>query len=181
MSSRRPRKKADASGDGVCVYAGYGAFAQHGARRRDRSVEIDAAAAILDHHRFKAVPVRVLGRVADAEIESQAGEEDAEAVAVHGFNRRSEGDRARPLGRGESADFYRDGHTAKDGKLPMNTQGGGMSYTHTGMYGMFAIQEAVRQLRGEAVVQIPDVKTSFVQGFGFFFGATASLILSNEP
>lgn len=84
------------------------------------------------------------------------------------------------VGKGESADFYRDGHASATGKLPMNTSGGGMSYTHTGMYGMFAIQEAVRQLRGEAVVQIPNVKRSFVQGFGFFFGATASLILSNE-
>jgi len=84
------------------------------------------------------------------------------------------------VGRGESADFYRDGHPNVGGKLPMNTNGGGMSYTHTGMYGMFAIQEAVRQLRGEAVMQVPDVTTSFVQGFGFFFGAAASLVLSNE-
>jgi hypothetical protein len=62
----------------------------------------------------------------------------------------------------------------------MNTNGGGLSYTHTGMYGMFAIQEAVRQLRGEAFVQIPDVKTSFVQGVGMFFGAAGSLVLTNQ-
>ena len=62
----------------------------------------------------------------------------------------------------------------------MNTNGGGLSYTHTGMYGMFAIQEAVRQLRGQAAVQVPGVTTSFVQGVGMFFGAAGSLVLSNR-
>ncbi|MHA7985285.1 thiolase C-terminal domain-containing protein [Rathayibacter sp. CAU 1779] len=84
------------------------------------------------------------------------------------------------VGKGESADFYREGNTRPGGKLPINTQGGGLSYTHSGMYGMFAIQEAVRQLRGEAVVQVPDVQTSFVQGVGMMFGAGGSLVLSNR-
>ena len=61
----------------------------------------------------------------------------------------------------------------------MNTNGGGLSYTHTGMYGMFAMQEAIRQLRGEAAVQVPDVHTSFVQGVGGMFMAAASLIFAN--
>lgn len=82
--------------------------------------------------------------------------------------------------KGESAAFYRDGHTRPGGSLPINTQGGGLSYTHSGMYGMFAIQEAVRQLRGEAVVQVPDVQTSFVQGVGMMFGAGGSLVLSSR-
>lgn len=84
------------------------------------------------------------------------------------------------VGRGESRDFIAGGHTAKGGVLPMNTNGGGLSYTHTGMYGMFAIQEAVRQLRGEAVAQVPDVHISFVQGVGMFFAAAGSLVLSNR-
>jgi hypothetical protein len=48
------------------------------------------------------------------------------------------------------------------------------------MYGMFAIQEAVRQLRGQAAVQVPDVTTSFVQGVGMFFGAAGSLVLADR-
>jgi acetyl-CoA acetyltransferase len=84
------------------------------------------------------------------------------------------------VGRGESGDFIADGNTVKGGALPMNTNGGGLSYTHTGMYGMFAIQEAVRQLRGEAVEQVPDVNVSFVQGVGMFFAAAGSLVLSRE-
>lgn len=84
------------------------------------------------------------------------------------------------VGRGESGDFIAEGHTRPGGRLPMNTNGGGLSYTHTGMYGMFAIQEAVRQLRGEAVVQVPGVSVSFVQGVGLFFATAGSLILSNQ-
>jgi acetyl-CoA acetyltransferase len=84
------------------------------------------------------------------------------------------------VGHGESGAFIADGHTRKGGRLPMNTNGGGLSYTHTGMYGMFAIQEAVRQLRGQAVAQVPDVTISFVQGVGMYFGASGSLVLSNR-
>ncbi|MCA2225137.1 thiolase C-terminal domain-containing protein [Nonomuraea aurantiaca] len=84
------------------------------------------------------------------------------------------------VGRGESGAFIADGHTRPGGSLPMNTNGGGLSYPHTGMYGMFAIQESVRQLRGEADAQVPDVEIGFVQGVGMFFAASGSLVLSNR-
>jgi acetyl-CoA acetyltransferase len=85
------------------------------------------------------------------------------------------------VGRGEAGAFVEEGNTSPGGKLPMNTNGGGLSYTHTGMYGMFAIQEAVRQVRGEAAHQVPDVKVSFVQGVGGMFMAAGSLVFTNEP
>jgi acetyl-CoA acetyltransferase len=84
------------------------------------------------------------------------------------------------VGRGESGAFIAEGNTRPGGRLPMNTNGGGLSYTHTGMYGMFAIQEAVRQLRGEAVSQVSGVTVSFVQGVGMYFAAAGSLVLSNR-
>jgi acetyl-CoA acetyltransferase len=85
------------------------------------------------------------------------------------------------LGRGEAGAFIADGNTEPGGALPVNTNGGGLSYTHTGMYGMFAIQEAVRQLRGEAAAQVQGVRTSFVQGVGGnFFMSAGSLVLGNE-
>src|SRR6202043_1233145 len=84
------------------------------------------------------------------------------------------------VGRGESGDFIAEGNARPGGRLPMNTNGGGLSYTHTGMYGMFAIQEAVRQLRGQAAVQVPGLTISFVQGVGMFFAAAGSLVLSNR-
>ena len=85
------------------------------------------------------------------------------------------------VGRGEAGAFISDGNTEPGGTLPLNTNGGGLAYTHTGMYGMFAIQEAVRQLRCEAAAQVAGVRTSFVQGLGGnFFMAAGSLVLSNE-
>jgi acetyl-CoA acetyltransferase len=83
-------------------------------------------------------------------------------------------------GRGESGAFIASGATRPGGSLPMNTNGGGLSYTHTGMYGMFAMQEAIRQLRGEAAAQVPGVRASFVQGVGMYFAASGSLIFSNQ-
>ncbi len=52
--------------------------------------------------------------------------------------------------KGESGAFVSDGGIAPGGRLPVNTNGGGLSYCHPGMYGIFLITEAARQLRGEA-------------------------------
>jgi len=85
------------------------------------------------------------------------------------------------VGRGEAGAFVAEGHTSPGGRLPLNTNGGGMSYTHTGMYGMFAIQEAVRQVRGEAAAQVEGVERSVVMGNGGMFMAGATLVLGNAP
>ena len=85
------------------------------------------------------------------------------------------------VGRGEAGAFIDEGNTSPGGRLPLNTNGGGLSYTHTGMYGMFAMQESVRQLRGEASHQVPVVKVSFCQGVGGMFMAAGSLVFTNEP
>ena len=82
--------------------------------------------------------------------------------------------------RGEAGPFIEEGNTSPGGKLPMNTNGGGLSYTHSGMYGMYAIQESVRQVRGEAAHQVDGVKTSFCQGVGGMFMAAGSLVFTNE-
>jgi acetyl-CoA acetyltransferase len=84
------------------------------------------------------------------------------------------------VGRGEAGAFIAEGHTSPGGRLPMNTNGGGLSYTHTGMYGMFAIQESVRQLRGEAAAQVPGVELSVVLGNGGMFMSAATLVLANH-
>ena len=84
------------------------------------------------------------------------------------------------VGRGEAGKFIEGRNTAPGGKLPLNTNGGGLSYTHTGMYGMFALQESVRQLRGNAPAQVPDVRISVAHGVGGMFAAAGTVVLSNE-
>jgi acetyl-CoA acetyltransferase len=84
------------------------------------------------------------------------------------------------VGRGEAADFICERNTAIGGKLPLNTNGGGLSYTHTGMYGMFALQETVRQVRGTAAAQVPDVKIAVSHGVGGMFSASGTIVMSSE-
>ncbi|MCA3274079.1 MAG: thiolase [Roseomonas sp.] len=82
--------------------------------------------------------------------------------------------------RGEAKDFIWERNTAPGGRLPINTNGGGLSYTHTGMYGMFALQESVRQVRGTAPAQVPNVKISVAHGVGGMFSASGTVVLSNQ-
>ncbi len=81
---------------------------------------------------------------------------------------------------GEAAGFINDRNTAIGGKLPLNTNGGGLSYMHSGMYGMYALQESVRQLRGTAAAQIKDAKISVSHGVGGMFAASGTVIFGNE-
>jgi acetyl-CoA acetyltransferase len=85
------------------------------------------------------------------------------------------------VAKGEAGAFIADGNTEPGGRLPLNTNGGGLSYTHTGMYGMFAIQEGVRQVRGEAAAQVPDADISVILGNGGMFATSGVLILGREP
>jgi acetyl-CoA acetyltransferase len=82
--------------------------------------------------------------------------------------------------RGEAARFIRERNTAPGGRLPLNTNGGGLSYMHSGMYGMYALQESVRQLRGIAPAQVPGVKVSVAHGVGGMFASSGTIILGNE-
>ena len=80
---------------------------------------------------------------------------------------------------GEAAAFIAERNTAPGGKLPLNTNGGGLSYMHSGMYGMYALQEGVRQMRGTAPAQVAGAKISVVHGVGGMFGAAGTIIFSN--
>ncbi|MGK0337081.1 MAG: acetyl-CoA acetyltransferase [Candidatus Azotimanducaceae bacterium] len=83
--------------------------------------------------------------------------------------------------RGEAGAFIEERQTAPGGSLPMNTNGGGLSYMHSGMYGMYALQESVRQMRGNAAAQVNDAKISVCHGVGGMFAASGTIIMSNEP
>ena len=51
--------------------------------------------------------------------------------------------------KGEGGPFVSGGRIAPGGSLPVNTNGGGLSFVHPGMYGLFCLAEAVIQLRGQ--------------------------------
>jgi acetyl-CoA acetyltransferase len=83
--------------------------------------------------------------------------------------------------KGEGGPFVSGQRTAPGGDFPMNTNGGGLSYTHPGMYGMFILIEAVRQLRGECGArQVPDARLALVNGTGGMLSATGTLILGRD-
>jgi acetyl-CoA acetyltransferase len=84
------------------------------------------------------------------------------------------------VGRGEAAAFIAGRNTAPGGKLPLNTNGGGLSYTHTGMYGMFALQETVRQVRGTAPAQVKDVQVAVCHGVGGMFSASGTIVMADR-
>lgn len=91
---------------------------------------------------------------------------------------------ARP---GEGHRLWKDGHAAPGGRLPINTNGGGLSFTHSGMYGMPLLIEAYRQLSRTAEDGVHGIagkqtsaRTCVVNGTGGSLSTTGTLVLVAE-
>jgi acetyl-CoA acetyltransferase len=83
--------------------------------------------------------------------------------------------------KGEGGSFVESGAIAPGGSRPLNTNGGGLSFTHPGMLGLFLLTEAAQQLRGQAGDrQIAQHATALVHGMGFTLGGHASVVLGTE-
>ena len=83
--------------------------------------------------------------------------------------------------KGEGAVFVENGGIAPGGRLPVNTNGGGLSCVHPGMYGIFTIIEAVRQLRGECGDrQVKGAKIALSHGNGGTLSSQSTAILGTE-
>jgi acetyl-CoA acetyltransferase len=82
--------------------------------------------------------------------------------------------------KGEGGAFVEGGRIAPGGSFPMNTNGGGLSCTHPGMYSIFLVIEAVAQLRREAGDrQVRDADVVMVHGNGGVLSSQATAILAN--
>jgi acetyl-CoA acetyltransferase len=84
-------------------------------------------------------------------------------------------------GQGEGGSFVSGQRTAPGGPFPLNTNGGGLSYTHPGMYGIFLLIEATRQLRGECGErQVPEARLAVAHGTGGVLSSAATVILGKD-
>ena len=83
--------------------------------------------------------------------------------------------------KGEGGAFFAANGSGPEARLPINTSGGGLAYCHPGMFGLFLIVEAVRQLRGEAEGrQVADAEVALVHGIGGSLSSHATLVLGTE-
>jgi len=82
---------------------------------------------------------------------------------------------------GEAGDFVTRRGIGPGGDFPLNTNGGGLSYCHPGMYGIFLLIEATRQLRGECGVrQVEGARLALVHGTGGVLSSGATVVLSSD-
>ena len=83
--------------------------------------------------------------------------------------------------KGEGGSFVEDGAIAPGGRLAVNTNGGGLSCCHPGMYGMFPLIESVRQLRGDAGERQQDsAEIALAHGNGGVFSSQVTLVLGTD-
>ncbi len=89
--------------------------------------------------------------------------------------------------RGEGPSLWADGKASPGGSFPVNTNGGGLSFSHSGMYGMMLLVEAYRQLSQTAedgVHGLPgkqtDARTAVVNGTGGMLSVTGTLVLQSD-
>ena len=83
--------------------------------------------------------------------------------------------------KGEGGAFVSGGRIAPGGALPVNTNGGGLSCVHPGMYGIFLVIEAVRQLRGEAGErQVKDAAVALAHGNGGVLSSQITALLGTK-
>ena len=157
------------------------------ARRLDAPVvEVLGSAVAQSHYAISQMPdltespARVSGEAAFAQAGVGPGEVDvAELYDSFTYTVLVQLEDLGFCAKGEGGDFVSGQRTAPGGDFPLNTSGGGLSYTHPGMFGIFLLIEAVRQLRGECGQrQVPDAELTVVSGMGHYLSSAATAVLA---
>lgn len=161
-------------------------------RARDltrRAAYLLGGAAATSHNRIAAMPDLTVTAAADsgARAFAQAGYRPADMQALQLYDAFT----INPIlfledlgfcAKGEGGPFVAGGRIAPGGDLPVNTNGGGLSCVHPGMYGLFALAEAADQLMGTAGDhQLPDaIDLSLAHGNGMLLSSQATVILGSQ-
>jgi acetyl-CoA acetyltransferase len=83
--------------------------------------------------------------------------------------------------KGEGGAFVAEGHLRRGGRVPLNTDGGGLSSCHPGMRGIFLLAEATRQLRGQAGdAQVPGCEIALACGSGGTLSCIGAVVLGSQ-
>jgi acetyl-CoA acetyltransferase len=83
--------------------------------------------------------------------------------------------------KGEGGAFVAEGNLRRGGRVPLNTDGGGLSSSHSGMRGIFLLIEATRQLRRQGgAAQVPDCNIALACGSGGMLSCIGAVVLGRE-
>ena len=168
-------------------------------------VHVLGAAAATTHWHIHSMPDFTTTAGVEAYRQADAGPADIDTVQFYdsftitamlllednGFWEKGEGRREKGEGRrekgegrrekGEGGAFVDEGHLRRGGRLPLNTDGGGLSSCHSGMRGTMLVTEAVRQLRGHGgASQVPDCELALVAGCGGLLPYVGTTILGRD-
>jgi acetyl-CoA acetyltransferase len=149
------------------------------------AVEVLGSAVAQSHHMVSQMPdlTQTPARESGAAAFAQAGigPEDVDVAELYDSFTYTVLVQLEDLGfcaKGEGGPFVEQRQTGPGGDLPLNTSGGGLSYTHPGMFGIFLLIEAVRQLRRECDArQVPDAEVALVSGMGGYLSSAATTVL----
>ncbi len=179
--------------DCCLVTDGAGAFVMTSAERarslRKAPVYVLGAATCTDHMGISQMPDLTVtpGAVSGARSFAMAGLAPADVDVLMGYDSFTITAllHLEDLGfcpKGEGGPFAAEGSLGPGrGPLAMNTNGGGLSFTHPGMYGMFLITEAVRQLRGECGQrQVGGAQVAVAHGSGMLLSVMSTAVLGTE-
>lgn len=153
-----------------------------------RPVYLLGAAAATDHKDITSMPdlTMTAARQSGARAFAQAGVKPADVDVVELYDAFTINtllflEDLGFCGKGEAGAFVEGGRIAPGGALPVNTNGGGLSCVHPGMYGLFTMVEATQQLMGLAGErQVPGAQLALAHGNGGELSSQATLVLGTE-